>query len=411
MWPVARLVLVVGDVSEVIEPLAEDPAAFSLVLGGPLYQAWRRTHLVGHTLELLRRRVVVLTLLAWAPLLVLSIAEGHAWGGRVPLPFLRDVDVHVRLLVAVPLLIVAELVVHRRIAAVVRQFVDRGLIPDTARPTFDAAIASAMRLRNSVVAELVLLVVVYIWAWFVWRSRVGLDAPNWYEAPADGGLRLTWAGWWLECVSLPLWGFLLLRWYFRFLIWARFLWRVSRIELELMPMHPDRFGGLGFLAAVRYAFLPVLLAQGTVLAGLIAGRILNAGASLPQFKVELAGLVALMVLAILGPMLVFTPQLEAAHRRGLRQHGILAARYVREYDRKWLRGGAPADEPFVGSPDIQSLADLSNSFEVVNGMRWVPFTLTMMAQLAIVTLLPVAPLLLTMISMADLLDRLVKVVL
>ena len=41
---------------------------------------------------MLHRRIVVLTALAWAPLLVLSVAEGHAWGGGVALPFLHDIE-------------------------------------------------------------------------------------------------------------------------------------------------------------------------------------------------------------------------------------------------------------------------------------------------------------------------------
>ena len=120
---------------------------------------------------------------------------------------------------------------------------------------------------------------------------------------------------------------------------------------------------------------------------------------------ELIGLVAVMVFAVLGPLLVFSLQLEAAKRAGLREHGMLAQRYVREYDRKWLRGGAPPDEPLVGSADIQSLADLGNSFEVVKEMRWVPFTLATVFQLAVTTLVPVLPLMLTMISLEELLDE------
>ena len=218
------------------------------------------------------------------------------------------------------------------------------------------------------------------------------------------------AGWWLGLVSLPLFQFLLLRWYFRLFIWTRFLWQVSRIELSLMPTHPDRCGGLGFLASVGYAFAPLLVAQGALLAGLMANRIFYAGARLPEFKVELIGLVAVMVFALLGPLLVFGPQLEAAKRVGLREYGVLAQRYVREYDRKWLRGGAPPDEPFLGSGDIQSLADLANSFEVVKDMRWAPFGLPTVLQLAVMTLIPVLPLTLTMMSLEELLDRLLKIV-
>jgi hypothetical protein len=114
-----------------------------------------------------------------------------------------------------------------------------------------------------------------------------------------------------------------------------------------------------------------------------------------------------MVLAVLAPLLVFSPRLEATKRIGLREHGMLAQRYVRDYDHKWLRGGAPPEEPLVGSADIQSLADLGNSL-VLKDMRWVPFTLSTVPLLAATTLLPVLPLTLTMISPEELLERLLK---
>jgi len=143
---------------------------------------------------------------------------------------------------------------------------------------------------------------------------------------------------------------------------------------------------------------------------MIASKIFHAGASLPEFKLELIGIVAVMVFAILGPMLAFSTKLGAAKRAGLREYGTLAQQYVREFDRKWLRGGAPPDEPLIGSADIQSLADLGNSFEVVKGMRLAPFTLQAVLQLAVASLVPVAPLLLTMISLEELVVRLLRAV-
>ncbi len=392
------------------EPLLTEPPDFSLVLGGPLYQIWRRAHLSGSSLELLKRRVVVLSLVAWLPLLVLSLAQGHAWGAGVKLPFLCDVEMHVRLLVAVPLLILAELVVHRRMRPMMRQFLDRGLIPDKARAAFDAAIASAMRLRNSVTAEVLLLALVYVvGVGFIWRTQVALDVPSWHGVPVDGALHPSLAGWWLGCVSLPLFQFLLLRWYFRLFIWARFLWQVSRLNLQFVPTHPDRCCGLGFLAMVSQAFMPLLLAQGAVLSGMIANHIFFAGAKLPEFKMELIGLVAVMVFAVLGPLLIFAPKLMAAKLAGLREYGTLAQRYAREFDHKWLRGGAPAGEAFIGSADIQSLADLGNSFDVIKGMRLVPFTMQTVLQLSVATLLPVGPLLLTVIPLEQLLGQALKI--
>ncbi len=383
---------------------------FSLVLGGLLYQLWRRTRLSGDALELLRRRVVVMTALAWLPLLILSAAAGTAWSG-VSVPFLYDIAVHARFLLAVPLLIMAELVVHRRVRPLVLQFVERGIIPDSEIARFEAAVASSKRLRNSPAAELAIVALVYVVGLnLLWRTQTSLGVVSWNGALVDGSWRPSPAGWWLALVSLPLFQFLLLRWYFRLAVWARFLWQVSRIELRLMPTHPDRCGGLGFLASVAIALSPVLLAQGVVLAGLMANRIFYAGATLPQYGVELVGLVALMVFVVLGPLLFFCRKLEIAKRTGVREYGVLAQRYVREYDHKWLRGGAPPDEPLLGSGDIQSLADLANSFEVVKDMRWVPFGLMTVVQLALTTLLPVLPLTLTMLSAEDLLKRLLKVV-
>src|SRR5262245_65242192 len=114
---------------------------FSLVLGGPLYQLFRRTRLSGTTLELLRRRILVITAVTWVPLLVLSIIEGHAWGHSVTLPFLYDVDAHARFLISLCLLVGGELVVHQRMSNLVGQFTERRLIPTEARSDFEKAIA------------------------------------------------------------------------------------------------------------------------------------------------------------------------------------------------------------------------------------------------------------------------------
>jgi hypothetical protein len=383
---------------------------FSLVSGGPLYQLWRRAHLSGDALQMTRRRIIVAVLLAWVPLLLLSVAEGHAWGRSVALTFLQDVEMHVRLLIALPLFIAAEITVHRRLPSVVGLFLERGLIPDAARPQFDAAVDAALRLRNSVTAELLLIAFVYgFGVLFVWRTQWVLDVTSWYGVTAGGTLaQPSLAGWWAGCVSMPLVQFLMLRWYFRLFIWGQFLWRVSRVELNLMPAHPDGAAGLGFLSKISHAYSLVLMGQGAVLAGMMANRIFYTGANLLDFKLEIAGTVGLMMLAVLGPQLVFAPKLRAIWREGKEAYGTLAQRYVREFDRKWLRGGAAADEPLVGSADIQSLADLRNSYAVVEDMRWAPFTLTNVLQLAVTTLLPVAPLLLTMFSIEELLDRMLK---
>ena len=399
-----------SQVSKLSSGILGERQDFSLVLGGPLFQLLRRSHLSDNALELVRRRIIVIVLLAWMPLLALSALEGQALGGRAAVPFLLDVEVHVKFLLALPLLIIAELVVHQRMRFVVRQFLERNLIPETALSCFDSAIKSAFRLRNSVLAEVLLIAFVYVFGvLLIWRHYTALSTATWYGVPTAEGLKLSLTGAWYAYVSLPLYQFLLVRWYYRIFIWMRFLWQVSRIELSLIPTHPDRVGGLGFLANTVYAFMPLAVAHGAMLAGLIANRIFYVGAALPEFKIEIAAMVVFQLCIALGPLLVFAPQLAQAKRTGNREYGALAERYVREFDAKWLRGGAPADEPLVGSGDIQSLADLVNSFEVVRTMQVAPITRDALLRLVAATLVPVAPLALTMMPFEELLKGLLGI--
>jgi hypothetical protein len=260
-----------------------------------------------------------------------------------------------------------------------------------------------------VAAEVLLLVLIYgVGITYLWPLYGTLKIATWYAIPVDGDHRLTAAGRWFLYVSLPLFQFILFRWYFRMLIWMRFLWHVSRCRLRLVPTHPDRAGGLGFLPAVVTAFAPFLTAHGALLAGVIANQIFFKGATLVDFKVQLAVVGVFLLLLILGPLLLFAPHLAAARRIGLREYGTLAQDYVRTFDDKWLRGGAARDEALLGSADIQSLADLGNSYEIVRGMGAVLFKRDAVLQLAVMLLLPVAPLLLTMVSLEELFKMLLQ---
>jgi hypothetical protein len=385
----------------------QDPEDFSLVLGGPLFQLLRRAHLSDDALSLQRRRIIVISLVAWLPLLLLSAIDGQLLRGDAVVPFLLDVEVHVRFLLVVPLLVAAELIVHQRMRSLGKVFHERQLIPQSAMAQFDAAVASAYRLRNSVTAEVLLVAFVYlVGIMFVWRHYVALDTSTWYATTAAEGSTLTTAGMWYGFVSLPIFQFLLIRWYFRLFIWTRLLWHVSRIDLKLVPTHPDRVGGLAFISNMVHAFIPLLMAHGALFAGNLANRIFHLGATLPEFRLEILLLVLVLLLLILGPLAVFAPQLARAKRTGLREYGTLAQRYVRGFDTKWLRGGAPADETLMGSGDIQSLADLGNSFEVLRSMRVLPVTRDAMLQLTLATLAPIAPLVLTIMPLEDLLKKL-----
>ena len=388
-----------------------DAQDFSLVLGGPLYQLLRRTHLSGDTHRIVSERVIIVALVTWLPLFILCAVQGDLLGAHVAVPFLLDLEVHIRFLIVVPLLVLAELVVHQRMRPIARAFLERHLIREDDLPRFDKAITSAFRLRNSVVVEVLLIMIVYgVGVSVVWRQFTALSANSWYATASLGGSKLSLAGFWYSYASLPIFQFLLLRWYFRIFLWARFLWSVSRIKLALVPTHPDRVGGLGFLSNSVYAFSLLVVAHGAMVSSQLAGRIFFVGAKLPEFEAEIAAIAIFLLCIIFGPMLVFMPQLAQAKRTGLREYGTLAEAYVRDFDTKWLRREKPEGEVLIGSADIQSLADLANSFEVVRGMRLVLVTRDAILQLGLALFLPMLPLLLTMMPLKELLTRLAGIV-
>ena len=386
-------------------PEAQD---FSLVLGGPLYQLLHKVHLDDDdATSHLKRRIGVICGIIWLPLLLLCAIHGTL-AQTNGVSFLRDIETHVRLLIAVPMMIFAELIVHQRMRYIVLQFLEHKLVPLESMEQFRKSILSALTWRNSIPAELAMIAIVLPLGYYMRTRVLALDASTWYATVVADGISLTVPGIWFSWVSNPVMQFLMLRWIYRLVIWARLLWQVSRIQLDLIPTHPDRAGGLGFLSASAYAYSPMLASFSTIVAGLVASRIFFQGASLADFKLEIISLIAFGMVLVIGPMTVFTPQILAAKRRGKREYGALAAEYTRNFDRRWIRKAGHEGESLLGTSDIQSLADLDNSYAIIHEMRAVPVSRDLLIQLVWATLVPFAPLVLTMIPLEELLDQIFK---
>ena len=384
----------------------EDVEDFSLFLGGPLFQLLRKSHLEGDTMDLLHRRILASVLLTWFPLLLLSLFSTTG-ASAARLSFLHDIEVHARFLVALPVLIGAELLVHLRIRPVVRRFVEWGMVRREDMGLFHKAIENAVKMRDSVYVELALLLTAYTLGLWLWTGRREFGSATWYCMPGSRW-NLTLPGYWYVFLSLPIFQFILLRWYMRLFIWFRFLWQVNRIDLNLVPTHPDRCGGLSFVGKSSYAYAPILFAQGAILAGIVADRILYRGESLQSFKFQIGGFVVFFIIVVLGPLLMFTPRLARVRRTGLAEYGWLAQRYVKSFDQKWIRNPTSA-EALLGTGDIQSLADLGNGFDIVREMRIVPFGLQDVLRIVAATTAPLSPLLLTVFSLDELIIRVIKV--
>jgi hypothetical protein len=361
-------------------------------------------------LDLLARRIIVIALITWTPLLVLSAIAGRIWGGA-RVPFLYDIEVHVRFLISLPLLIFAEVFVHQRIQPIIKEFLDRGIITPEVRPSFQAIIDSSRRWRNSVIAEVVLIVLGLTAGLMLWRGRIALRTSIWYANPSASGMHLTLPGIYYAYFSMTVYRFILFRWYYRLIIWFVFLKRVARLPLKLFPVHPDGAGGLEFLQGGAYAVTPVLVAQTILLAGVLANRIFYQGAIFYAFRGEILAILLFFMFLALGPLMVFAPRIMECRRKGLIEYGKLGSDYVREFERKWIVGQKDPNEPLLGNRDLPPLAGLANSFEIVRSMNGLPFGKEAVIRLVLMILLPLSPLMLTVMPLNDVIDRLFKAIL
>jgi hypothetical protein len=338
----------------------------------------------------------------------LAFSDGKALSGT-RIPFLVDLNAQTRFLAALPMLIAAEPLVHRWLRAVVRQFVDRGIVVRGEMSRFDEIIDSTIRMRNSVTVEIALLVLSSLVSFFIRRDQWAARPGMWYlSVGADGRSYLSVAGWWYSLVSLNVFRFVLLRWYYRLLIWYRFLWRTSRLTLRLNPLHPDQAGGLGFLGRSMTALAGVFVAQTITIAGEIGGRVFQDNMTIDRFVPDIIGFPVLFVLMAIAPLAFFSPALVRAGFTGALDYGELASHYVDQFRQTWLTARRPTTASLLGSADIQSLADLSNAFEVVGGMQVLPVGIRSVLLLLVATALPFLPLAVSVIPFSELIRRLVE---
>ncbi|MGZ3356186.1 MAG: hypothetical protein ACXVBO_15200 [Isosphaeraceae bacterium] len=381
-----------------------DPHGFDLVGRGPSFRLAQRFGFNRPDRPRRIRKILLLILVTWVPLVLLSLVAGHAFGNRVAVTLLRDPVILSRFLFVLPLLALAEIVVERSLGVQARQFLASGVVPAGEAVKFEAAKAEVLRLRESVVAEgvnVVLAVAIAIIAQVV--IRFGSEESTWKRS--DAGITL--AGWWYILVSLPILFFFLLRWLWIFLLWSRFLFRISRLGLELTPTHPDRAGGLGFLGWGLASFGLVLMAISAVLSGSLAYEIVHRGSSLNILKYHIMIFVVLAIVILHAPLIVFTGRLARCRFRGLLDFGSLIGDHDRAFNEKWLKSQGSS---LLGSAHMGSLAHMSPVYEQVERMQLLPWDKQALIVLVAAALIPMIPLLGTVTALTEILSMLGKFV-
>jgi hypothetical protein len=354
------------------------------------------------------RRIAVFVSLTWLPLFILSAIAGALTGGKPQLPFLFDPGPYGKYFFAIPVIVVADRIIDRLLATVVHYFETSGLLPNEARGRFRGALLELGRRRDSVWAELALILLALIISFSVLLGfsdmSVGKDVSSWAWRITGEGKRVTIAGWWYLLVSAPLLQFLIYRWFWRFVIWIGFLYRVSRIRLALHATHSDLAGGLGILGSAQTAFGILFVAVGAMMSSVLAHEILLEGRTWSQVQAEVAIFVAASVAVILAPLFLFSAQLFRAKGRALRDYGVLQYELSERFHKNWI---AHQGKDLVDSAQPSAMADYNAVYETVRKMRIVPIKPKGAIILAAVLAAPFLPLVLTQISMREALARLV----
>ncbi|HEY4136552.1 MAG TPA: hypothetical protein VGO34_15205 [Alphaproteobacteria bacterium] len=381
-----------------------DPALGDMFGGGPFGTLEKRLGLVAPDRPRVYRRALAAVAVSWLPLLILSLIGGTLLAS--PKGFVWDFAVHARYLVAVPLLVFAERTCMPRLSAIARHFLDTGLVPERERSRFVAAALSTARWRDSVRVEMAIAILAYALTGILMTSVQFESSPIWQRHVVGGVETFTLAGWWHSLVSTPLLLGLLLWWFWRMVLWSRFLWLVSRLELQLIPAHPDHAAGLMFAGYSVRACGILGFALGVIVAGTMANQVFHDGATLLSLRYVPIGLVAVNIVAFCAPLACFSVNLLHAWRRGTFEYGALAGGLGRQFERKWLNRKEGIEPDALDVQHFSATTDLYSIVSNVYAMHFVPLDLKSLLYMAVATLLPFLPVVILATSLDAVLEGL-----
>jgi hypothetical protein len=354
--------------------------------------------------EHLGRRCLALVAGAWLPLLVITAIEGTLSGD--PAAFIHDIGVHIRFLVALPLLLIAEVAIERRFAKAVAYLPQAGVVDEESRAAYEDAIERAHRWRDALPVEAVLAFMAYALSWVELVALLEREPSSWIRADASGSPSV--AGLVYLGLSAPLYRFLVLRWLWRLVIWSSVLVRLARAPLHLRATHPDQRGGIGVLCAAVTSFGWVVLAFGASLAGNYYRIVTLEHLSVNALWKETIAFAILAPALFAAPLFAFAWPLERTKRRYHEEYGATSQDFARRYDRQWVLAPTRAPIP-LGSQETSTHADLGTSFRESLQTRTLPITREEIMFLFACAAIPMIAYLMTQIPLLDILARMKEV--
>jgi hypothetical protein len=357
--------------------------------GGPFFELQRRLGMLRENAMHAGRRAAIFVTIAWGVPLLLSLIEGHAFGRKAEGPFLLDFGAWARFFVAVGLFLLSETEVENGLRAKIHQFIQAPVLAPNSFEAAADAVATALKRRSSSVAEIVCLAIAIIGGFALWEQWHHAVASNWAVQADDAGAHITFAGWWAICFSAPIFYFLLLRGLWRYIVWALLLWRISRLDLRLVPGHPDGKGGLGFVAEYPNAYALFVFGVSSAAAIVVVRHVFDSGISSVTFGYIITAWLAIVLVFFGFPLIAFTKPLGAVKRKALEDLGAQATVFHRQAERALIGHNLVANDPAEAAL-VSPVADPSGQYAISRKFSIFLLSRTSLVPIAAAALVPFA---------------------
>ncbi|MGJ7562248.1 hypothetical protein ACSFBM_00140 [Variovorax sp. GB1R11] len=379
----------------------------SLFAGGPPTKFFR---CIGVGRWPLRHRAAMVAAVGWLPLVLLAVLSLLDGEHQVWHAFWRDASVHARSLIVAPLLVLAEGICIPRLGAIGFVFRQRQLVPASQEVAYNALLRKIGRLRDLRWLEIVAVGLAFSAALLVAQNVPPSFLPDWHRGNPAMPLGRSLASWWHTLVSLPLLLILLLGWIWRWTLWIRFLWGVSRLELRLVAAHPDGAAGLLFVSFSLRAFSILGLAIGVLVAATTLAHVwAGTPGSVELLATSMLGTLAFVLAGFAAPVLIFSGKLIDLWHRSNLLYGALAQSAGMAFEDNWMSQPLKLEaQKLLGSNEASALADLHQVVQGAGALRLLPVDLRSLIILAAATALPFAVIALALVPMDRLLSHVLK---
>lgn len=377
---------------------------FTLSAGGPFNRALQRMRLQNKQGKL----TVASLCITWLPLLILAIFEGTLYAGS-QLPFLKDIAMHARLLVALPLLIMIELTIDSKVYVVLKYLAEELMSLDERQKFLTTAFRRARKLTGSALTEIILLLIVIgATVSFVGGGVYGAlegGSTSWMTYTGAAGRQMTIAGYWAIFISIPIFQFLILRWLWRYIVWVILLFHLSKAKLNLMPTHADRAGGLGIIMIAQRSFNLIFVAGGVSISGRLIEQLLKHPDSFESIKRQGIAYIVISLVFLLVPLLFFMGKLFKTKNEGLIHMSNLGATMSRQFEREWVND-MPVEKKMEKTPvDPSMIFDYSGMYDSLQQLRTIPVTLRDIIGMVLILFVPFIPIPFIHFSVVELLQK------